>query len=71
MIYLWPQLIGGVLAADLYTIIYRLDIEKQHWKRYQIIEIKSNQYQHYKIGGTGKHDNMQRQNKQILASSDF
>lgn len=42
-------------AIELYTIMYKFDIEKQHWERYQIMYIKLNQYKHYKMGKTGKY----------------
>ena len=44
----------GVLAAELYAIAHRFDIEKQHWERYQIVQKKSYQHQHYRMGGTGR-----------------
>ena len=44
-----------VLAVELYTKAHKFDIKKQHWGRYQIMQKKSCQYQHYGMGGTGKH----------------
>ncbi len=54
-IYWWPQLMCGVLAADLYTMAHGFDIEKQHWGRYKIMQKKSCQHQDYRKGKTGKY----------------
>lgn len=29
-----------ILAAKLYAIVYKLDIEKQYWGKYQIVQTK-------------------------------
>lgn len=34
---------------------YKFDIEKQHWRRYHIIQKKLYQYKQYGIGKTGKY----------------
>lgn len=42
-------------AIELYKIMYKFDIKKQHWERYQIMYIKLNQYKHYRMGETDKY----------------
>ncbi len=46
----------GISAADLYGMAHELDIKKQHWRRYKIMQKKFCQYQNYGKGGTGKHE---------------
>ncbi len=46
----------SVLAAELYAMAHGFGIEKRHWGRYQIVQKKSYQHQHYGMGGTGKHE---------------
>ncbi len=38
------------------AIVYRFHLEKWHWGRYQIIQIKLYQYKRYQMGGTNKHE---------------
>lgn len=35
---------------------FNIDIEKQHWEKYQIVQAKSHQYKHYKISKMSKHE---------------
>ena len=49
----YKQLKHNVLVAKLYAMAHGLDIEKQYWERYQIMQKKSCQHQHYGIGRTG------------------
>ena len=44
-----------VLAAKLYIIVYGLDIKKQYWGIYYIVQIKLHQYKHYKMDRIAKH----------------
>ncbi len=46
----------GILAAKFYVMAYGFDIEKRNWGRYQTMRTKSNQHQHYEMGGTDKHE---------------
>ena len=43
-----------ILAVELYAMAYKFDIKKRHWGRYQIMQKKSWEYQHYGMGETGK-----------------
>lgn len=45
----------AVLVANLYIMEYWLDIEKQYWERYQIVQAKLHQHKHYGIDEMGKH----------------
>ena len=42
------------LAAELYAMTHRVDIEKRHWGRYQIVRAKFYQHKHYGMGKTSK-----------------
>ena len=53
---LCKQVTRAVLAAKLYAMAHGLDIEKRHWRRYQIVRTKSHQHKHYGMGGIGKHE---------------
>ena len=61
----------GVLAVELYAMTHRFDIEMQHWRRYQIVQKKSYQHQHYRRGGMGeyKQTNMKRANTKLASTS--
>lgn len=45
-----------ILSAEFYAIANGFEIKKQYWRKYQIIQIKWNQYQYYRIGGIGKYE---------------
>lgn len=52
----YKQVIRNILAVNIYAMAYGLDIEKEHWKRYQIMQKKSYQHQYYGICGIGKYE---------------
>lgn len=39
----------NILIIKLYAMIYKFNIKKQYWERYQVIYIKLYQYQNYKL----------------------
>lgn len=45
-----------VLAAKFYVLVYKLNIKKQYWQKYQIIQIKLHYYKYYKIVGIGRYE---------------
>lgn len=45
-----------VLISELYILIHGFDIKKQHWRRHEIKQKKSCQYQDYGKGRMGKHE---------------
>lgn len=48
-------MIGIFLVAKLYAIIHGLDIEKQYWGKYYIIQTKLHQHKHYEVDRMGNH----------------
>lgn len=43
-----------ILKAELYKIVYKFNIKKQHWRKYQIVQKKPYQYKYYRINGISK-----------------
>lgn len=43
-----------ILAAEFYAILYGVCIKKQHCRKYQIVQKRSNQHQYYKKGRIDK-----------------
>lgn len=49
------QVRHDILAAKLYAMAHRLDIEKHYWRRYYIMQAKLYQYKQYTMGRTDKY----------------
>ena len=46
----------SILLTELYTIAHMLEIKKQYWGKYQIMQKKLHQHKHYRMGETGKQE---------------
>lgn len=46
IMYWYNQTIYNIPIVEFYIMAHKFDVQKQYWKRYQIVYIKSNQHQH-------------------------